>query len=121
MEDGFLQRELADLYIYEVRGKCEQFFHGFVALREGRTEVSLPLGKDLILSFVRANLGYGYSLTNEDTIRFCPQPERQYRIRLRERNGSRELLFLSKQPGKAEFHEFSGQPLPSCEKVHFIE
>ncbi len=114
MEDEAFQRELAELYVYEVKGKCERFFHGFISLEEGSNSVTLPLDKDLIVSFVRANMTYGWSLTNEDSIRFRPKAGQQYQFRLRERNGSRELLFMTKAKG-GEFHEFVGQALPVCE------
>jgi len=115
MEDGSFQREIADLYIYEVRGKCEQFYHGFVALKEGSNSVTLPLGMDLIIYFMRTNASIGHSLTNEDSFRFRPQAGQQYRLRLRERNGSREVLFMSKARG-GEFREFGWVPMPKCEK-----
>ena len=116
MERELLQRELAELHIYEVRGKCEQFYHGYVSLEEGKSSVALPVGADLIVSFVRANLTWGHSSTNEDTIRFRPQPGQQYRLRLRERKGSREVLFTSAGGG-----EVAGSPLPKCEKVAYAQ
>lgn len=121
MEGEFMKKDVAELYIYEVRGSCEQFYLGYVDTPVGKTNVVLPVGKDLVLEFVRSAIGFNYDRSNRDAVRLRPQNGQNYRFRLRERGRSREVLFQRKGAGEGEFREYGGLPLPNCEKIHYSE
>jgi hypothetical protein len=118
---GFLERRAAGLFVFEVRGACEWFNHGFAELSAGRNEIALPVGKILVLEYTRWNASMGHHAESLHRIRFRPQAGQEYKVSARERGGSREVLFWARDAEKGSFREFKGDPFPNCERIKYVE
>ncbi len=115
LEGQPLYVEKGMLEIYEERPNCERFYLGTVYLQSGsKDSVTLPMGKDLIIFFVKRSRTLGSVEESDDSIRLVVSPDEKYRVSFRERNGSQEIKFEIKR-GSAQFQAWSGIPKKTCQ------
>jgi hypothetical protein len=119
MEEKMLVSTTADLFIQEMRGPCSVFFHGLIDLENGVNNITLPVGKELLIEFTRVNATFNARGASANEFRFTPEAGHVYRFQYRERRGSQELTLEERPSESGKFKELRVRPKPECKKWDF--
>ncbi len=120
LDSRFLTNRKVELDIFEERPSCGLFYLGTVELKSGEpNSLVLPVGKRLAIFISRVNRTYGSQEQSDSKQRVHVKDGASYRISLREKNRSEELLFQVSQGGGA-FSDLPQLPDRNCAKDNFL-